>query len=95
MAVDYAPEGIRVNAICPGTIPTPLVVRAYESGTHPADIDEAFARAAGRFPLGRAGTLDDAAFLALFLLSNESSWMTGQSLAVDGGISTAGLQVGG
>ena len=95
MAVDYAPAGVRVNAICPGTIPTPLVLRAYEQRNYlSADPDEAFARAASRFPLGRVGTLDDAAYLTLFLLSNESNWMTGQSLAVDGGISTAGWLAG-
>jgi NAD(P)-dependent dehydrogenase (short-subunit alcohol dehydrogenase family) len=84
-----------VNAICPGTIPTPLVLRAYEQRNYlTSDADEAFARAASRFPLGRVGTLDDAAYLTLFLLSNESNWMTGQSLAVDGGISTAGWLAG-
>ncbi|WP_395154733.1 SDR family NAD(P)-dependent oxidoreductase [Ilumatobacter sp.] len=95
MAVDYAPDGVRVNAICPGTIPTPLVVSAYEQRNFIAgDVDDAFARAASRFPLGRVGTLDDAALLTLFLLSEESGWITGQSLAVDGGVSTAGWQVG-
>ncbi len=95
MAVDYAPSGVRVNAICPGTIPTPLVVSAYKQRDYIAGgVDEAFARAASRFPLGRVGTLDDAALLTLYLLSDESGWMTGQSLAVDGGVSTAGWQVG-
>lgn len=96
MAVDYGPQGIRVNAICPGTVPTPLVRRTYEQrggfaamSTAPdnATIDEMMEAAIVRFPLGRLGTVDEVAQLALHLASDESSWTTGAAINIDGGMS--------
>jgi len=98
MAVDYGPDNIRVNAICPGTVPTPLVRATYErrggfaavADVDPdAGIDEMIAAAAVRNPLGRLGTTGDIANLALYLASDESSWVTGTAITIDGGMSVA------
>ena len=96
MAVDYGPEGIRVNAICPGTVPTPLVRRTYESrggfsatagASDGATMDELLDAAKVRFPIGRLGTVDEVAQLALHLASDESAWTTGAVITIDGGMS--------
>jgi NAD(P)-dependent dehydrogenase (short-subunit alcohol dehydrogenase family) len=93
IAVDYGPHGVRCNAICPSTIPTPLVTKVWEERSTPQvggpTIPEQIAAAAQRHPLRRLGRLDDAASLAVFLASDESSWITGQALALDGGITIA------
>lgn len=88
LAVEYAPRGIRVNAICPGTVPTPLVVGTYtaQRGALPDDWQEVRAQ---DYPLRRLGTPDDIAYAALYLASDESSWITGQAWAVDGGVTAA------
>jgi NAD(P)-dependent dehydrogenase (short-subunit alcohol dehydrogenase family) len=78
LAVQYAPRGIRANAILPGRVDTPLVAQDYAT---PEERD-AFARA---HPLGRFGTPEDIAGLALYLASDEASWVTGASYVVDGG----------
>ena len=78
LAIDWAPARVRVNAIAPTFIRTPM--------TEPMLADPAvLAAAERRIPLGRVGTPDDIAHLALFLASDLSSLMTGQTLAVDGG----------
>jgi NAD(P)-dependent dehydrogenase (short-subunit alcohol dehydrogenase family) len=79
-AVENARHGIRANAICPGPIETPAFVR------YAPDLD--FYRA--QIPMRRLGTADDVAELALFLASDRSSYITGQAIAIDGGM-TAGL----
>lgn len=98
MAVDYGPDNIRVNAVCPGTVPTPLVRATYENrggfsatANAPADatIDELIDAAKVRHPIGRLGTVEDIAQLALHLASDESAWTTGTSIAIDGGMSIA------
>jgi NAD(P)-dependent dehydrogenase (short-subunit alcohol dehydrogenase family) len=93
MAVDYGPDNIRVNAICPGTVPTPLVRQTYEQGggfastvQEPIDFDAMMEKSRARFPLGRVGTVDDIAAIALYLASDESNWTTGTAIAVDGGM---------
>ena len=73
-------DGIRVNAICPGVIETDMVARAIEQST---EIAERFA-AAGH--LGRWGQPNEIANAVLFMCSDEASFMTGQAMAVDGGI---------
>ena len=94
MAVDYGPDNIRVNAVCPGTVPTPLVRKTYDEGggfastmDARADFDEIMDKAKARFLLGRVGSVDDIAAMALYLASDESSWTTGTAIAVDGGMS--------
>jgi NAD(P)-dependent dehydrogenase (short-subunit alcohol dehydrogenase family) len=93
MAVDYGPDNVRVNAVCPGTVPTPLVRRTYEQGggfaasvSEPIDFDTMLERARARFPLGRVGSVDDIANVAVYLASDESAWTTGTAIAVDGGM---------
>jgi NAD(P)-dependent dehydrogenase (short-subunit alcohol dehydrogenase family) len=80
LAVDHARQGIRVNCICPGAIDTPPVGRML------ADPD-ARSRAERAHPLGRIGRPEDIAAAAAWLCSDESSWITGQALVVDGGLS--------
>lgn len=79
IALEIAPKKMRVNAICPGTILTPLMQNFLDSLTE----DEQIKRNAG-YPLG-LGKCEDVANLAIFLLSDEARWITGQSIAVDGG----------
>lgn len=79
LAVDFGPSGVRVNALAPGVVATPL---AYVDRPNFDDLVEGMA--AG-LPLRRIGQPDDMAGPAVFLLSDDSSWMTGQSLVVDGG----------
>lgn len=91
-AVDYGPHGIRVNVVAPATVPTPLVLDTYAGGGGAGagmDPDEAMARVASVYPARRLGTEDEVAALALYLASDESRWTTGQTFAVDGGITAA------
>ena len=88
MALDYAPEGIRVVAICPGTIDSELVreLARAEGGDEEANV-----RRYGSFhPLGRIGTPADIAEAALFLASDRASFITGEYLTVDGGFMAQG-----
>ncbi len=82
MAVDHAAEGIRVNALVPGAIDTPLLKRAFRRADDPAAAE---ARSVARHPLGRLGRADEVARAALFLASDEASFTTGSCLRVDGG----------
>jgi 2-keto-3-deoxy-L-fuconate dehydrogenase len=82
IALDYVASGIRCNAICPGTVQSPsLDERLAASG------DAATTRAAfiARQPMGRIGTAEEVAQLALFLASDESAYVTGAAIAIDGG----------
>lgn len=78
-ALEYAPRGIRINAICPGTIETPMVTAMFDSG----DLDPAQAAAAE--PIGRLGTAEEMAAAVLWLCSPGASYVTGVALPVDGG----------
>src|SRR5262245_10890899 len=79
-AIDYAADSIRINAICPGSIDTPMLRDAIQRrGRDPEEV-------AGRLSLiGRFGTVDEIAKAALWLCSDESSFTMGHALAVDGG----------
>jgi meso-butanediol dehydrogenase / (S,S)-butanediol dehydrogenase / diacetyl reductase len=83
MAVKYGPQGVRVNCICPGSIQTPIW------GERVAEDPQIFDKLAKWYPLRRVGQPEDVASAALFLASDESSWITGAILPVDGGL-TAG-----
>jgi NAD(P)-dependent dehydrogenase (short-subunit alcohol dehydrogenase family) len=91
MAVDFGPKGVRVNAICPGTVATPLVTDTYKErarlGIIPKNtsLEEGLGQAVERYPIGRLGTVEDVANLALFLASDRASWITGGVYPVDGG----------
>lgn len=84
LAAEWAPDGVRVNSIAPGTILTPLVIRNFQRGL----LDEG--QVLQRTPLGRLGTPAEIASVARFLLTPDSSYITGQTLRVDGGWSIWG-----
>ena len=79
-AAELAPN-VRVNALAPALVDTPLAERLLSSDDKRAAMDR-------RHPLGRIGTVDDLAAAAVYLLGRESSWITGQVIGVDGGLST-------
>jgi NAD(P)-dependent dehydrogenase (short-subunit alcohol dehydrogenase family) len=79
LAVQYGPEGIRANAICPGPILTPMTEQLF-----PNEAEKM--KRLNRIPLGRFGRAEDIVNAGVFLASDESSWMTGQQFVVDGGI---------
>lgn len=81
MALGHVADKIRVNCICPGTIPTPLYNEFMQSLPNKDEVEESLRR---EHPLG-LGTEEDIANAALFLASDESRYMTGSSLVVDGG----------
>jgi NAD(P)-dependent dehydrogenase (short-subunit alcohol dehydrogenase family) len=80
MALDYAPRGIRVNAVAPGFIDTPLLAPLHKEPVRLAAIT-------AMHPLGRLGAVEDVASAVVFLASGEASWITGVTLPVDGGFS--------
>lgn len=82
MAVDHAAQGIRVNALMPGSIDTPMARRSLQRYSDP---DATAALWAKRHALGRVGRPEEVAAAALFLASDESSFTTGSLLFVDGG----------
>ncbi len=82
LAVEYAPE-VRVNAICPGPVDTPLIWDSAQAFENP---EEAVENAKHATLLKRLGTPEDIAKLALFLVSDDSSWITGTAMTIDGGI---------
>jgi NAD(P)-dependent dehydrogenase (short-subunit alcohol dehydrogenase family) len=82
LAVEYARRGIRANALCPGPIETPLLAELLSD-------PERRNRRLVHIPMGRLGRPEEVARAALFLASDESSFMTGSALVVDGGITAA------
>jgi len=89
MAQDHAAEGIRVNAVCPGPIDTPMlrvfVARPDQQSTQGRDPEQLVAQRAGQNPMGRPARPEEIANAALFLISDEASFITGVALPVDGG----------
>jgi NAD(P)-dependent dehydrogenase (short-subunit alcohol dehydrogenase family) len=82
IAVEYARKGIRCNALCPGPIETPLLMQLLSD-------EEKRRRRFVHIPMGRLGQAEEIARAALFLASDDSSFMTGASLIVDGGVTAA------
>ena len=82
MAIDHGRQGIRVNCICPGDVDTPMLPE--DARMRGLKWEDYLAGCANR-PLGRIGTTDEIAKAALFLASDDSSFMTGAALVVDGG----------
>jgi 2-keto-3-deoxy-L-fuconate dehydrogenase len=88
VAADFIKQGIRCNAICPGTIESPslgerVATLSQQSGHSTAAVRQSFVE---RQPMGRLGTPEEVAWLALFLASDEASYITGQAHLVDGGM---------
>jgi len=83
MALDHAQEGIRVNCICPAIVETDLVQTILSQAP---DRVAAVRLRTAQIPLGRMGKPEDVAALAVFLASEESSWLTGAAIALDGGL---------
>jgi 2-keto-3-deoxy-L-fuconate dehydrogenase len=88
VAADFIKQGIRCNAICPGTIESPsledrIATASKETGKSLEAVRQDFV---GRQPMGRLGTAQEVAALALFLASDEASYITGQAHLVDGGM---------
>jgi 2-keto-3-deoxy-L-fuconate dehydrogenase len=88
VAADFIKQGIRCNAICPGTIESPsledrIATLSKETGRSLDAVRQSFV---DRQPMGRLGTAHEVAALALFLVSDEASYITGQPHLVDGGM---------
>jgi NAD(P)-dependent dehydrogenase (short-subunit alcohol dehydrogenase family) len=79
LAIDYANQGIRCNAVCPGLVDTPMAAPLLNDPTRKAQVLTAY-------PLGRPGTPDEVANLVLYLASEESAWVTGTIVPIDGGM---------
>lgn len=84
MALDHAASGVRFNAICPGSVDTPMLIEEAEEDGR--DIDEFLAEVAEEHPMGRIGTPEDVAALALFLASDAAANITGTAIPCDGGL---------
>ena len=78
-AMEMAPRNVRVNAVCPGMVETPLIHRSNRT-------EEELAKDMSRYPLKRYGEPEDIAHGVVYLLSDASSWVTGHSLVIDGGV---------
>lgn len=88
IAADYATGGIRCNAICPGTVQSPsLDDRIAANAAAAGSLDAARAAFIARQPMGRLGRADEIAAMAVYLASDDSVFVTGQALVIDGGIS--------
>ena len=87
MSVDLAPLGVRVNAICPGTVYTTLMepMLVARGG---GDLQKGLAMTVAKYPIGRLGTPEEIAQVALFLAGDESSFVTGSVITADGGMTS-------
>jgi NAD(P)-dependent dehydrogenase (short-subunit alcohol dehydrogenase family) len=83
LAVQFARQGIRVNALCPGPVETPLLMRLFD------ETPEAYERRRVHLPMGRLAQAKEIAYGALFLASDESSYVNGSTFLVDGGLTAA------
>lgn len=92
LALDHAPDKIRVNSISPGSIRTPMLARSAGHFYPGTPVEEVFARFGSAHPLGRIGTPEEVAELAAFLASDRSGFCTGGDYLVDGGL-LAGIGV--
>lgn len=83
LAADYVKAGLRCNALCPGTVDTPSLRGRINAASDPVQAEQDFI---ARQPMGRLATVDDITPLVVYLASDESRFMTGQTLLVDGGV---------
>jgi NAD(P)-dependent dehydrogenase (short-subunit alcohol dehydrogenase family) len=92
LALDYAADNIRVLAVCPGAMDTPMVRATFPKGSN---LKEWLEKTGKIHPLGRIGQAEDVANAVLFLASEKASFMTGSYVAVDGGLLALGAWAGG
>jgi NAD(P)-dependent dehydrogenase (short-subunit alcohol dehydrogenase family) len=92
LALDHAPDGIRVNSISPGSVATPMLELAARRFSPEMPVNDVFKRFGDAHPLGRVGTPEEVAELAAFLVSSKAGFCTGADYIVDGGL-LAGLAV--
>jgi 2-keto-3-deoxy-L-fuconate dehydrogenase len=83
LAIDHVRDGVRVNAVCPGTVDTPWVRRLVD------DAGESLDALRSRQPMGRLGTTDEVAEAVLYLASDAAAFVTGSALVIDGGLTAA------
>jgi 2-keto-3-deoxy-L-fuconate dehydrogenase len=83
IAADYVRQGIRCNAICPGTVDTPSLQQRINAQPDPVQARKDFI---ARQPMGRLGTVDDITGILVFLASDESLFATGNAYSIDGGM---------
>jgi len=83
LAVDHVGDGVRVNAVCPGTVDTPWVRRLVE------DVGESLDALRARQPMGRLGTAEEVAAAVAYLASDDAAFATGSALVLDGGLTAA------
>jgi 2-keto-3-deoxy-L-fuconate dehydrogenase len=82
IAADFVTKGIRCNALCPGTVETPSLAERIASIGNAEQVRADFVT---RQPMGRLGRAEEIAFAAVYLASDESEFMTGQAMVIDGG----------
>ena len=83
IAADFVAQGIRCNALCPGTVDTPSLRGRIAAAADPVQAEKDFI---ARQPMGRLATVDDLTPMIVYLLSDASSFVTGQAMLVDGGV---------
>lgn len=83
VAADFVKQGIRCNALCPGTVDTPSLRGRIAAASDPAQAEKDFI---ARQPMGRLATVEDITPLVVYLLSDESRFVSGQAVSVDGGV---------
>jgi 2-keto-3-deoxy-L-fuconate dehydrogenase len=84
IAIDYVKRGIRCNAVCPGTIDTPSLGDRINAFADPAQARKDFI---ARQPMGRLGNAEEIGNMCVYLASDDSVFMTGQTVIIDGGVS--------
>jgi 2-keto-3-deoxy-L-fuconate dehydrogenase len=83
LAADHVKQGLRVNCLCPGTVDTPSLRGRIAASPDPVQAEKDFI---ARQPMGRLATVDDITPMVVYLLSDESKFVTGQAMLVDGGV---------
>ena len=88
LALDYVSDNIRVLAVCPGGVDTPMQQKAFEASGE--NVDELRSKLGRAHPMGRTATAEEIADVVVFLVSEKASFMTGEYICVDGGMMAKG-----